>query len=107
VYGLRARNGAAIDLPIFGAAFRLVGTASAFDKLRALVAPIGAGRPLAGRPRTDPDAFLTTEYRDLAHIDGLVGADIPGGAASAFYDDLVAFARKQTADGGVVIPVVR
>jgi hypothetical protein len=107
VYGLRARHGAAIDLPIFGAAFHLVGTASAFDKLRALVAPIGAARPLAGRPRTDADAFLTKEYRDLAHIDGLVGADLPGGAAAVFYDDLVAFAKKQTADGGVVIPVVR
>jgi hypothetical protein len=106
-YGLRARHGAAIDVPIFAAAFRLVGTASAFDKLRVLVAPVGAGRPLSGRPRTDPDAFLAKEYRDLAHIDGLVGADLPGGAAAAFYDDLLAFVRKQTPDGGVTVPVMR
>ena len=104
-YGLRARHGTAIDVPIFAAAFRLVGTATAFDKLRALVAPVGAGRPLAGRPRTDPDAFLAKEYRDLAHIDVLVGADLPGGAAAAFYDDLLAFARKQTPEGGVTVPV--
>ena len=105
IYGLRARHGAAIDVPIFAAAFRLVGSASAFDKLRALVAPIGAGRPLAGRLRSDPDAFLAKEYRDLAHIDGLVGADLPGGAAAAFYDDLLAFVRKQTPEGGVIVPI--
>jgi hypothetical protein len=107
VYGLRARNGAAIDAPIFAAAFHLVGTASAFDKLQKLVAPIGAARPLAGRSRTDADAFLAKEYRDLAHIDGLVGADLPGGGARAFYDDLLTFVRKQTPEGGVTVPVVR
>lgn len=91
VYGLRARFGAEIDLPIYAAPFRLVGDPSAYDKLRALV-------------KTRPEAFVVKAYPELAHIDGLVGADVPGSAARIFYDDLVAFVRERTPPGGVVVP---
>lgn len=103
-YGLRAKHGPRIDVPIFGAAFRLVGTATAFEPLRKLVAPIGAGRPNAGVPRTDARAFVAKEYLDLAHVDGIVGADVPGNPARAFYDDLSSFVRESTPPGGVVVP---
>ena len=103
-YGLRAKHGARIDAPIFAAAFRLVGTTAAFDALKKLVAPIGADRVHAGAPRTDPAAFSAKAYPELAHIDGLTGADGPGSAATAFYDDLVAFARGSTPPGDVAIP---
>ena len=91
VYGLRARFGAEIDIPIYAAPFRLVGDPTAYDALRALV-------------KTPPEAFVVGNYPDLAHIDGLVGADVPGSAAKTFYDDLVAFVRARTPPGGVVVP---
>lgn len=91
-YGLRAKHGRSIDIPIFGAAFRLLGSVDTFDKLRALV-------------KTPSTSFTTKGYPELSHIDGLVGADVPGGAATAFYDDLVAFGARATRDGGVIVPV--
>jgi hypothetical protein len=104
VYGLRAKHGAAIDLPILAGAFRLVGDPAAFDALRKLVAPIGPDRPFAGRARTDADAFTAKAYPELAHIDGLVGLDAPGAPAAVFYEDVAAFAKKNSAPGGVVVP---
>lgn len=92
VYGLRAKHGRTIDIPIFGAAFRLLGSVSTFDRLRAFV-------------KTPPASFTTKLYPELSHIDGLVGADTPGGAATSFYDDLVAFGARATVAGGVVVPV--
>ena len=92
VYGLRAKHGRKIDVPIFGAAFRLLGSVDTFERLRALV-------------KTPSTSFATKLYPELSHIDGLVGADVPGGAATAFYDDLVAFGARSTRDGGVIVPV--
>ena len=106
VYGLRAKHGASMNLPIFAGAFRLVGDPAAFDSLRTLVAPvaIGPGRPLAGLAHTDAGAFTAKAYPELAHVDGLVGLDAPGAPAAAFYDDVAAFAKRNTAEGGVVVP---
>ena len=104
VYGLRAKHGAAIDVPILAGAFRLLGDPAAFDALRRLVAPIGKDHPLAGRTRTDAEAFTAKAYPELAHVDGLVGLDAPGAPAAAFYDDVAAFAKRNTAAGGVVLP---
>ena len=104
VYGLRAKHGAAIDAPILAGAFRLVGDPAKFDALKRLVAPVGEGRPFAGRARSDADAFTAKAYPELAHVDGLVGADAPGAAARVFYDDVVSFAKKNSLPGGVIVP---
>ena len=61
-FGLRAKFGKDIDVPILAVAFSLVGDTKAFDALRDFVAPIGPGRPAAGTPRTDPRAFQTALY---------------------------------------------
>lgn len=90
-YGLRAKHGAELDLPIYAAPFRLVGDPAAYDALRRLV-------------KTPPEAFVVKPYPELAHIDGLAGADADGSAAKAWYDDLVAFVRARTPAGGIALP---
>ncbi|HRG95717.1 MAG TPA: alpha/beta hydrolase [Polyangiaceae bacterium] len=104
-FGLRAKYGKDIDVPIYGAAFSLVADTKAFDGLRAMVAPIGAGRPAAGKPRTDPSAFKTALYAGFSHLDGLVGVDAPGTPTGEFYDSVSRFAIEHTRAGGVSIPV--
>ena len=105
-YGLKAKNGAAIDVPILAYALALIGKASAFDALKATVAQtIGAGRPSAGKTRSDPDAFTAVALPQLQHVDGVAGADAQGSAVKGWYDALVAFALKQTPAGGVVVPI--
>jgi hypothetical protein len=101
-YGIRAKHGRAIDVPIFGGAFGLVRQASAFDKLKALVAPIGAGRPNAGLPRTDPRAFVARAWPDLTHVDAILATDAPGSLAAEWYDALAAFAYANTPSGTFV-----
>lgn len=101
-YGLRAKHGRAIDVPIFGGAFGLVRQASAFDKLKALVAPIGAGRPNAGLPRTDPRAFVARAWPELTHVDSILATDRPGSQAAEWYDALAAFAYANTPSGTFV-----
>ncbi len=98
-YGLRAKHGRSIDIPIFGAAFGLVRQASAFDKLKGIVAPIGAGRPLAGVARTDDRAFTARAWPELTHVDAILATDKPGSKAAAWYDALAAFAYANTPSG--------
>ncbi len=108
-YGLRAIHGQQMDLPIFAAAASLVGKghgdATAYDRLRALLAavPIGPQRPAAGTPRTQPAAFQAVGYPDLTHIDPLMGADTAVSKTRPFYDALHSFAVRNTVPGGVVI----
>jgi pimeloyl-ACP methyl ester carboxylesterase len=104
---LRATHGAEMDLPILGAVAGLVGDLKALDPLRALVkdVPIGAGRPLAGTPRTATDAFRVVDITALTHIDPLSGADVGGGVVPQWYDTLTAWMKTNTPAGGVVIPV--
>ncbi len=104
-FGLRAKHGKEIDVPIFGVAFSLVGDTKAFDALRDTVAPIGAGRPAAGKTRVDPSAFRTALYASLSHLDGLVGVDDPGTPTGELYGSVVGFGVENTAPGGVVISV--
>jgi pimeloyl-ACP methyl ester carboxylesterase len=112
-FGLRARHGAALDLPILALAAQLTldsevagqpRTARSYDKLRAMVAPnpIGAGRPLAGTPRTDPKAFELRLAPGFSHIDPLAAADV--GRGKDWYDAFHAWIREHTTTGGVVIP---
>lgn len=105
--GLRATHGAEMDLPILGAVAGLVGDLKALDPLRALVkdVPIGAGRPLAGTPRTTTDAFRVVDITALTHIDPLSGADVGSGIVPQWYDTLTTWMKTNTPAGGVVIPV--
>jgi len=98
-YGLRATHGRRIDIPIFGGAFGLVRQASAFDKLKALVAPIGAGRPSYGVARSDPRAFSARAWPELTHVDAILANDVPGSKAAEWYDALAAFAYANTPSG--------
>lgn len=110
-YGLKARHGAALDLPVLAFAASLTAdkvevgkepSASAYDKLRAMLTqPIGAGRPLAGTPRTDARAYRLIVQPQFTHIDPLQAADV--GEGKAWYDELATFIRNNTPKGGVAI----
>ncbi|MBK9262482.1 MAG: alpha/beta fold hydrolase [Polyangiaceae bacterium] len=104
-YNLRAMHGASMDLPIFGTVANLVGDLGALDKLRALVqnVPIGAGRPLEGQPRTNPDAFFVLDVIKLTHIDPLSGTDDGAGDVSNWYDSLTSWMSKNSPAGGAVV----
>jgi pimeloyl-ACP methyl ester carboxylesterase len=104
-YGIQAMHGADIDAPILAVALALVGSASSYDALQSLVAPIGAGRPNAGLPRTDPSAFTSAYIAGMEHVDGISGADVAGSLPKQYYDMLVDFALAQTPAGGVAVPV--
>ena len=105
--GLRATHGAEMDLPILGAVAGLVADVKALDPLRALVkdVPIGAGRPLAGTPRTAEDAFRVVDITALTHIDPLSGTDAGGGIVPKWYDTLTAWMKVNTPAGGAVVAV--
>jgi pimeloyl-ACP methyl ester carboxylesterase len=104
---MAAVHGAEMDLPILGAVAGLVGDVTKLDKFKAMVAkvPIGPGRPLAGKPRTDGDAFKVVDITKLTHIDPLSGADSGGGVVPQWFDTLVAWMKTNTPSGGVVVPV--
>ncbi len=105
-YGLRAVHGAEMDLPIFGAVAGLVATTDALDALRALVdpVPIGAGRPLAGEPRSHPDAFKELDISELTHIDPLSGSP-ESVSVAGWHAALVGWMRTNTPEGGVSVVV--
>jgi hypothetical protein len=104
VHGLRAKHGAAIDVPVL-AVGSVVAKGADYEVARGFFAPIGAGRPAAGTPRTDPRAFRVIEEPTLTHIDWIVGTDRPGSPVAAWYEALAAFARDATPAGGVVVPI--
>jgi pimeloyl-ACP methyl ester carboxylesterase len=102
---MRAMHGATMDLPILGAVAGLVGDTKALDALRKLVADVAIGpdRPLAGKPRTDPDAFAVIDITQLTHIDPLAGTDKGSGVVPKWYDSLASWMTKNSPTGGVVI----
>ncbi len=109
-YGLRAQHGAEIDLPVLAFAAQLTGdagssppTAKSYDKLAAMLAkvPIGAGRPLAGTPRTDPRAWRLIVDLSFTHVDPVMAHDVDAG--KTWYDTLGTFVKDNTTAGGVVI----
>jgi hypothetical protein len=107
-YGLRAFHGRELDLPIFvHAAGLLGGDLTRFDPLRAIVAPIGPGRPHAGEARTAETAFRALSSPGFSHIDPLVGADRQGSPMAAWYDALAAWMQTHSPPGGVAIPSPR
>jgi pimeloyl-ACP methyl ester carboxylesterase len=101
-YRLRAIHGRTMDLPIFAAVAGLVGDVKEIDPLRALVdaVPIGPGRPLAGKPRSEPDAFRVLDVTMLTHIDPLSGT-AASAEVSTFHAALTSFVRANSPPGGV------
>ncbi len=110
-YGLRAMHGAKMDLPVLALATQLVGKGNgdprAFDGLKTLLTPvpIGPGRPLAGTPRSKPEAFTVLADDQLTHMDPLLGADRAGSRVQAFYQALSNFVKQNSPAGGVVVQV--
>ena len=101
-YGLRARHGGDLDLPVLAFAAALTAdkaatppTASRYNKLQAMLTkPIGEGRPLAGTPRTDPRAYRLIVRPQFTHIDPIQAADV--GEGKTWFDELYTFATTNT-----------
>lgn len=103
-YGLRARYGADLDLPVLAFAANLTAdkpepdkpaTASRYDKLAAMLTkPIGEGRPLAGTKRSDPRAYRLIVRPQFTHIDPIQAADT--GEGKTWFDELYTFATTHT-----------
>jgi hypothetical protein len=69
------------------------------------VAPaLGAGRPHAGAPRTDPAAFSVVDASAMTHLDPLLAAD---GAWNPVVAAIAAFVAASAAPDAVTIPVQR
>lgn len=101
---LRATHGRTMDLPVFAAVAGLVGDVAAVEPLSKLLAdvPLGPDRPLAGEPRTNPDAFRVLDVTALTHIDPLSGSP-KSPTVKAFHEALVAFVRTHSPLGGVEV----
>lgn len=101
-YGLRALHGRAIGAPVLvEAAGILAGEVAAYEKLRALLPPVGEGRPAAGASRLVAEGFEAVAHPGFSHIDPLAAADRPGTAAAEWYDRLAGFLLRNTPSGGV------
>lgn len=74
--GLRSFDGALIDAPLLAIAAGLIGDPARYEAIRDRVAPsVGAGRPAAGLPRSDPRAFQVVDATHMAHIDPVTADD--------------------------------
>ncbi len=103
-YGLVAKHGKEIDVPVL-AAGSVVAKTGAYENLRAFLPIVGSSRPSAGKDRNDPDAFTVIDEPTLTHIDWIVGRDTPGTPVGKFYDAVGSFIAKQTPSGGVTVAV--
>ncbi len=107
-YGMRARHGAAVDLPVFAFAAQLTagtdGLGKSYDKLKAMLGdkPVGPDRPLSGVARSDPRAYQLVVRPAFTHIDPLSARD--AGEGKVWYDALAAFIKANTREGGVTVP---
>ncbi|MBL8950312.1 MAG: hypothetical protein JNK82_06025, partial [Myxococcaceae bacterium] len=94
--------GRALSLPVLvEAAGILSGDGGAYDKLKALLPAVGAGRPLAGAARDVTDGYEALSHPTFSHLDPLTAADVPGSPGRAWYDALVGFMLRNTPSGGV------
>jgi hypothetical protein len=106
-HGLRAMHGRALSMPMLvEAAGILGGDVTKYDKLRALLPPVGAGRPGAGASRAVSDGFATVSHPRFSHIDPLAGTDVAGSDAAAWFDTVASFLVRNTIEGGVLVPAV-
>jgi len=93
--GLRAFDGASMDAPVLAIAAGLRPVES-YASSRARGAPIGAGRPHAGTPRTDELAYRIIDATFLTHIDPL---SAPDSAANPVPDAILTFIGEHVGDG--------
>lgn len=101
--GIRAMHGGAIDVPVLGIGTAFVSRASAFDAMRARVAPtLGADLPNAGLARTDERAFRATHVPGMTHIDPL-SADGEN-PANPVPGEVLTFALRATTGAVTVAP---
>lgn len=106
-HGLRALHGRALSIPMLvEAAGILGGDVTKYEKLRALLPPVGAGRPAAGTSRAVSEGFATVSHPGFSHIDPLAGTDVAGSDAAAWFDTLASFLLRNSIEGGVLVPAV-
>lgn len=104
-YAIRTFHGRSIDAPVLvEAAGILSGDVTKYDRFKALLPPVGAGRPGAGSARTEQAGFEALSHPSFTHIDPLAGTDVPGGEVARWFDAITAFARRSTTSPGVVVP---
>lgn len=102
-YGLRARFGGQVDVPVLGIAAALVGNASAFDVVRArLSSTVGTGRPNAGATRAEDRGFRALAVPGMAHLDPVAAGD--ENPANVVPGEVARFAASNTT-GSVTLPV--
>lgn len=87
-FELRADGGALMDAPVLAIAAGLVDVAG-YDASRARGAPLGAGRPNAGTPRTDDLAYRVIDATHMTHIDPLSAGEGPANPVPAAVLDFV------------------
>ncbi len=103
-WNLRAIHGRELSMPVLvEAAGILQGDVTAYDALKAILPPVGAGRPQAGAARTSSDGFQTHANPAFSHIDPLAATDDAGSAAAEWFDTLASFLRRVTPEGGVSV----
>ena len=96
-------HGAEVDVPVLAIAAGLVGRASAFEAMRARVAPaVGSDLPAAGATRTTERGFRSLFVEGMTHIDPLTAAD--DGARNPVPGLLSDFARDNTRGAVTLAP---
>jgi pimeloyl-ACP methyl ester carboxylesterase len=104
-WGLKAMHGRALSMPVLvEAAGILGGDVTRYGALRALLPPVGAGRPRAAAPRDTAEGFEAHAHPGFSHIDPLAATDVPGSTAAGWYDALAGFMTRNTPAGGVPVP---
>ena len=82
----------------------LGGDVTKYDKLKALLPPVGDGRPQQGAARSESRGFEAISNTSFTHIDPLAGTDVAGGEVARWFDAVANFAKRNTPAGGVVVP---
>ena len=83
--GLRAFDGALVDVPMLAVAAGLVGP-ERYAAVADRVAPVGPGRPRAGATRDTDEGFQIVDVTDQTHLDPVVGADVDTPVPEAILD---------------------
>lgn len=103
-WGIKALHGRSLELPVLvEAAGILNADVTRYDRLKALLPPVGEGRPSAGATRSERNGFEALAHPSFTHIDPLAGADRPGSAVANWFDAVADFARRNSPAGGVVV----
>jgi len=107
-WGIRALHGRDIAAPVLvEAAGILGGDVTKYERLKALLPPVGDGRPMAGATRAVGDGFEAHAHPAFSHIDPLAASDVPGSTAAGWFDALASFLTRHTPTGGVSVPAPR